>query len=53
MTFHGIKKTGIEPKDFFEAIYLSILGKMVGLKLDGSWSVMDKDFLIRRFEEVI
>lgn len=53
-TLHGIKeKTGIEPKDFFEAIYLSILGKKSGPKAGWFLSVMDKDFLIRRFEEVI
>lgn len=50
---HEIKeKTGIEPREFFEAIYLSILGKKSGPKAGWFLSVMDKDFLIKRFSEV-
>lgn len=50
---HAVKeKTGIEPRDFFEAIYLSILGKKSGPKAGWFLSVMDKDFLMKRFTEV-
>lgn len=53
-TLHEIKeKTGIEPKDFFEAIYLSILGKKSGPKAGWFLSVMSKDFLVKRFREVV
>lgn len=51
---HDIKeKTGIPPKEFFEAIYLSILGKSSGPKAGWFLSVMDRDFLIKRLKEVI
>lgn len=50
---HDIKeKTGIAPKEFFEAIYMSILGKKSGPKAGWFLSVMDKDFLIERLKEV-
>lgn len=51
---HDIKeKTGIAPKDFFEAIYISILGKTSGPKAGWFLSVMDRDFLIKRLKEVV
>lgn len=51
---HDIKeKTGIAPKDFFEAIYVSILGKTSGPKAGWFLSVMDRDFLIKRLKEVV
>jgi lysyl-tRNA synthetase, class I len=50
---HDIKKeTGIAPKDFFSAIYLSFLGKDHGPKAGWFLSVMDKKFLEERLEEV-
>ena len=49
---HDIKKeSGIEPRLFFEAIYFSILGKPSGPKAGWFLSVLDKDFLEKRFEE--
>lgn len=51
---HEIKeKTGIAPADFFKAIYLSILGKDSGPKAGWFLSVLDKEFLMVRFEEVV
>ncbi len=53
-TLHAIKeKTGIEPREFFEAIYLSILGRKSGPKAGWFLSVMEKDFLVKRLKEVI
>ena len=53
LTLHGIKEElGIAPKDFFEAIYLSILGKKNGPKAGWFLSVLDKEFLITRFKEI-
>lgn len=53
-TLHDIKKTtGIDPKEFFEAIYLSILGKKSGPKAGWFLSVMNKDFLVKRFRDVV
>lgn len=49
---HDIKtKLGITPKEFFEAMYLSILGKSSGPKAGWFLSVLDKNFLEKRFEE--
>ncbi len=51
---HEVKeKTGIDPKEFFEAIYLSVLGKKSGPKAGWFLSVMDKDFLVKRLGEVV
>ena len=51
---HSIKeKTGIDPKAFFSAIYLSFLGKESGPKAGWFLSVLDRDFLLRRLQEVI
>lgn len=50
---HEIKtETGITPRDFFSALYLSFLGKSSGPKAGWFLSVLDRDFLIRRLEEV-
>lgn len=50
---HAIKeRTAIDPKEFFEAIYLSVLGKKSGPKAGWFLSVMDKDFLVKRLGEV-
>lgn len=51
---HEIKKSlGIEPKQFFSAIYMSILGKDSGPKAGWFLSVLPKEFLIKRFSEVV
>ncbi|MEI8061788.1 MAG: lysine--tRNA ligase [bacterium] len=51
---HEIKEsTQINPKEFFEAMYVSVLGKPSGPKAGWFLSVIDRDFLIKRFEEVI
>lgn len=50
---HDIRKEiGIEPKDFFGALYLTFLGKESGPKVGWFLSVLDKDFLEQRLEEV-
>lgn len=50
---HKIKEeTNIEPKEFFGAIYMSILGRSHGPKAGWFLSVLDKDFLSSRLEEV-
>lgn len=52
LTLHGIKEElGIAPKDFFEALYLSILGKKNGPKAGWFLSVLDREFLINRLKE--
>jgi lysyl-tRNA synthetase class 1 len=51
---HELKtRINIEPRELFEAIYLSILGKTSGPKAGWFLSVMDKEFLIKRLTEVI
>lgn len=51
---HEIKEaTQINPKEFFEAIYLSVLNKKSGPKAGWFLSVIDREFLVRRFGEVI
>lgn len=51
---HEIKESlQIDPKEFFSAIYLSILNKTSGPKAGWFLSVLDRDFLIKRFKEVI
>lgn len=50
---HEIKEeTGIAPRDLFSALYVSFLGKPSGPKAGWFLSVLDRDFLVRRFEEV-
>jgi lysyl-tRNA synthetase class 1 len=50
---HEIKTSlNIEPKQFFSAIYLSILGKESGPKAGWFLSVLPREFLIKRFKEV-
>ncbi|MDE2037924.1 MAG: lysine--tRNA ligase [Patescibacteria group bacterium] len=49
---HDIRKSmGIEPKDYFEAIYLSFLGKPSGPKAGWFLSVLDKAFVEQRLSE--
>lgn len=49
---HDIKeRTGISPKNFFEAIYVSFLGKRSGPKAGWFLSTLDRDFLIKRLKE--
>lgn len=51
---HEIKTSlKIEPKLFFSAIYLSILGKESGPKAGWFLSVLPREFLIERFKEVL
>lgn len=50
---HEIKtELNLEPKSFFSAIYLSVLGKESGPKAGWFLSVLPRDFLIKRFKEV-
>lgn len=50
---HEIRKaSGLEPKDFFSPLYLAILGKESGPKAGWFLSVLDKDFLEKRLEDV-
>lgn len=49
---HEIRKEeGLEPKDFFAALYVSFLGKESGPKAGWFLSVLDKKFLIKRLQE--
>jgi len=51
---HEIRKSsGIEPKQFFESLYLSFLGKESGPKAGWFFSVLDKKFVEKRLAEVI
>jgi lysyl-tRNA synthetase class 1 len=49
---HDIKnEIGINPKDFFSALYLSILGRPSGPKAGWFLSVLDPDFVVKRLSE--
>ncbi len=51
---HAIKeKTGINPKDFFSALYVSFLGKESGPKAGWFLSVLERSFLISRLQAVV
>src|SRR3989344_3093056 len=51
---HEIRKeTNVEAKEFFSAIYLAFLGKDSGPKAGWFLSVLDRDFLIKRLQEVV
>ena len=51
---HEIRKTSeLEPNEFFKTIYLSILGKKNGPKAGWFLSVLDRNFLIKRFKETV
>ncbi len=51
---HEIKKeSGIDPREFFSAIYRIILDKDSGPKAGWFLSVLDRDFLINRLKEAI
>jgi len=50
---HEIRKSsGIDPKEFFSALYLAFLGKDSGPKAGWFLSVLDKEFLEKRLGEV-
>ncbi len=52
-TLHDIRKeTDIEPKEFFSAIYMAFLGKESGPKVGWFLSVLNREFLENRLEEV-
>jgi lysyl-tRNA synthetase class 1 len=52
-TLHDIRKeVDIEAKEYFSAIYISILGKESGPKAGWFLSVLDREFLLERFKEV-
>ncbi|MEX0651901.1 MAG: lysine--tRNA ligase [Candidatus Paceibacterota bacterium] len=52
-TLHEIRKEmEIEPKEFFSALYIAFLGKESGPKIGWFLSVLDRDFLETRLEEV-
>lgn len=51
---HEIKsELGIEPKEFFSAIYLSFLGRTSGPQAGWFLSVLDKEFLVKRLTETV
>lgn len=51
---HEIKETiKIDPKEFFSAIYISILNRTSGPKAGWFLSVFDRDFLVKRLKQVI
>jgi lysyl-tRNA synthetase class 1 len=41
----------IDPKDLFKAIYISILGQSSGPRAGWFLSSIEKEFLVKRFEE--
>ena len=50
---HDIRKEiGLDPKEFFGALYISLLGKESGPKAGWFLSVLERDFLIARLTEV-
>lgn len=50
---HSLKEeAGISPAELFQAIYLSFLGKGYGPKAGWFLSVLDKEFVLKRLEEV-
>ncbi|MBX4198210.1 lysine--tRNA ligase [Candidatus Parcubacteria bacterium] len=50
---HEIRKSlTIEPKAYFEALYLSFLGKESGPKAGWFFSVLDKKFVEKRLDEI-
>lgn len=53
-TLHDIRKrSGLEPKEFFGALYLSFLGKDHGPKAGWFLSVLSRDFVIKRLQDVM
>jgi lysyl-tRNA synthetase class 1 len=51
---HDIRKEmNIDPKAFFEGLYLSFLGKSSGPKAGWFFSVLDKKFVQKRLKEVV
>ena len=51
---HDIRKEmNIDPKAFFEGLYLSFLGKSSGPKAGWFFSVLDKKFVEKRLREVV
>ena len=50
---HGIKEEmNIAPAELFSALYLAFLGKTYGPKVGWFLSVLDKNFVLKRLEEV-
>lgn len=50
---HEIRKeSGVEPKEFFSALYTILLGKEEGPKAGWFLSVLDREFLLKRLGEV-
>lgn len=47
------KRLGIEPKDFFSALYVSFLGKDHGPKVGWFLSVLDREFVLSRLMAVV
>lgn len=51
---HDIRKeTEIDPKEFFSALYLAFLGRPSGPKAGWFLSTLNRDFVLRRLEEVV
>jgi len=46
------RKLGLKPKETFEPIYLSLIGKSSGPKAGWFVVILDKDFVINRFQEI-
>ncbi len=45
------EEVGIKPPEFFETIYLVLLGRKSGPRVGNFIAVLDKNFIIRRFQE--
>jgi len=50
--YNIIKKIGLNSKEFFEAAYMVLLGKKSGPRLAGLLLSLEKDWVVKRFEEV-
>lgn len=46
------KSLGLKPKETFESVYLALLGKSSGPKAGWFVLLLDKDFVVKRFNEI-
>ncbi|MBT6069414.1 lysine--tRNA ligase [Candidatus Peregrinibacteria bacterium] len=51
-THRLVKESGLAPREAFPAIYHSLLGKEFGPKVGWFIEALDRDFIVKRFEEV-
>ena len=46
-------KVGIKPSEMFEAIYLVLIGRKSGPRVGNFISALDKEFVVKRFKEIV